>query len=405
MAIDTPARIAVLGAGPIGLEAALYARYLGYEVDIYEHGRVAENILQWGHVRMFSPFELNRSPLGLAALKAQDPSWQAPADDAYLTGREFAEQYLIPLTQSDLLVDGLHLQTEVLSIGRDGLLKGELAKDEAREEHEFRILLRGLSADDHGRERIATADAVIDTTGTYGNHNWLGHAGIPALGELAAQEHIEYGLPDVLGAKRDHYASRTILLVGAGDSAATNLVALADLAGQARDTWITWIHRAEADEKSPQPVVCDKSDKLKERSRLARTANALAADDSNHISFFGGTTVEAISWHADLERFSVRLIGKHAGEMEFDRIIANVGFRPANELYRELHVSDSPATGAPRNKSLITAEPDFYVLGAKSYGRDSRFLISDGLEQIRELFAILGDRADLNLYATMAGLV
>ncbi|MEC9117285.1 MAG: FAD-dependent oxidoreductase, partial [Planctomycetota bacterium] len=34
MAIDTPATIAILGAGPIGLEAALYARFLGYEVTV-----------------------------------------------------------------------------------------------------------------------------------------------------------------------------------------------------------------------------------------------------------------------------------------------------------------------------------------------------------------------------------
>ena len=38
MAVDTPAKIAILGAGPIGLEAALYDRYLGYEVDVFERG-------------------------------------------------------------------------------------------------------------------------------------------------------------------------------------------------------------------------------------------------------------------------------------------------------------------------------------------------------------------------------
>ena len=86
MAIETPARIAILGAGPIGLEAALYARYLGYDVDIYERGRVAENILRWGHVRMFTPFGWNRSLLGLAAIKAQEPAWQPPSDDAILHG-------------------------------------------------------------------------------------------------------------------------------------------------------------------------------------------------------------------------------------------------------------------------------------------------------------------------------
>jgi hypothetical protein len=44
------------------------------------------------------------------------------------------------------------------------------------------------------------------------------------------------------------------------------------------------------------------------------------------------------------------------------------------------------------------------VLGAKSYGRDARFLISAGLLQIRDLFTIVADRAELDLYANMARL-
>ena len=93
MAVDTPARIAVLGAGPIGLEAALYARFLGYDVNIYERGNVADNILRWGHVRMFSPFGMNRSTLGLAALRAQDESYQPPGDEEFLTGLEYLDRY------------------------------------------------------------------------------------------------------------------------------------------------------------------------------------------------------------------------------------------------------------------------------------------------------------------------
>src|SRR3954462_6310140 len=40
---DVP-RIAVLGAGPVGLEAALYARALSLPVAVYERGRVAEHV-------------------------------------------------------------------------------------------------------------------------------------------------------------------------------------------------------------------------------------------------------------------------------------------------------------------------------------------------------------------------
>jgi thioredoxin reductase len=418
MSIETPARIAVIGAGPIGLETALYARYLGYDVDVYERGGVAENLLRWGHVRMFSSFGLNRSPLGLAALKAQDPAWQPPGDDELLSGRELATRYLIPLAHSDLLVDSIHERTEVVAISREGLVKGEMVGDEAREEPGFRLLVASNDPAEHGRQRFAAADVVIDVSGTFGNHNWLGPGGLPALGEQTAEEHIEYGLPDVLGRDRSRYASRSILLVGTGHSAATNLVALAELAAQAPDTWITWVARQELNEKHPRPVAAMPDDPFPERVRLTQQANQLAADDSNHISLLSGTAVETLTWHADLERFSVRLMGKHAGEFEFDRIIANVGHRPQRGLYRELHVRQDPfqeaalqqlandepgATVDPQ--SLVQPEPDFYILGAKSMGRDSRFLLGNGLDQIRALFTIIGDRPELNLYATMAGLV
>ena len=66
---DTP-RLAVLGAGPIGLEAALYARTLNLPVTVYERGRVGEYLHNWGHVRLFSPFGMNATSLGRAAIKA-----------------------------------------------------------------------------------------------------------------------------------------------------------------------------------------------------------------------------------------------------------------------------------------------------------------------------------------------
>jgi hypothetical protein len=59
-----------------------------------------------------------------------------------------------------------------------------------------------------------------------------------------------------------------------------------------------------------------------------------------------------------------------------------------------------PATTGPQ--ALLNPEPDFYILGAKSYGRNSRFLIATGLKQIRDLFTIIGDREDLDLYTSMA---
>jgi NADPH-dependent 2,4-dienoyl-CoA reductase/sulfur reductase-like enzyme len=44
--IDAPAVVAILGAGPIGIEAALYARFLGYDVLLFDQGKVAGNVLR-----------------------------------------------------------------------------------------------------------------------------------------------------------------------------------------------------------------------------------------------------------------------------------------------------------------------------------------------------------------------
>ena len=419
MAIDTPARIAVLGAGPVGLEAALYARYLGYDVDLYERGDVAENVLRWGHVRLFTPWRQNVSPLGVAALKIQDEAWRPPDDDAILTGREFAETYLRPLAHSDLLIDSLRMRTAVMAVGREGKLKGDHVGDEAREEGDFRLLLR----DSAGNESIASADAVIDATGTYGNHNWAGASGIPAPGEQAAAAAIEYGLPDVLNRDRAQYAGKKTLVVGAGYSAATNVVALAELAREASGTAIVWVTR-DAPPADTGPIRIIEKERLAERDRLTRTANVAALGASPALEYRPGTMIDRIETGA-MGRLAVRLTGESSDTIEVDRIIANVGFRPDNRLYAELQIHECYATGSPMKlaaallgersadcldqtshgpASLINPEPDFYILGAKSYGRNSQFLLSVGLAQIRDLFSILGDRADLDLYRTMGKL-
>ena len=46
--------------------------------------------------------------------------------------------------------------------------------------------------------------------------------------------------------------------------------------------------------------------------------------------------------------------------------------------------------------SLRNPEPDFYILGSKSYGRNPHYLHAIGLTQIRDLFTIIGDRPELD---------
>jgi thioredoxin reductase len=416
MAIDTPARLAILGAGPIGLEASLYARFLGYDVVIYERGDIADAVRQWGHVRMFTPFGMNCSTLGLAAIKAQNEHYEPPVDDAFLTGHQWVEQYLVPLAQTDLIADHLRFQTTVVAVGKEELLRPDLPGHDDRGDWSFRV----LSRDHLGVERVDLFDGILDCTGTFAQPNWLGHGGIPAIGESQLRSRIEYRLPDISGRDRSRYAGKHILLVGAGSSAATNVVALAELAQSEAGTKITWITRREGPAAAGGPVAVIENDRLQQRASLARQANQLASG-GGPVTYWPRTVVGRVTEKpspANNQIVEVELSGEHPGIIQVDQIIANVGFRPDTSLHEELQLAEDSVWQAPAKlaaclnqqepdcldqhaggaQSLITPEPNFYILGSKSYGRRSNFLFQLGLAQIREVFTLIGDRPTLDLY-------
>lgn len=391
MAIDTPARLAVLGAGPIGLEATLYARFLGYDVVVYDRGAAANSVSRWRHVRMFTPFGMNHSPLGLAAIQAHDETYRQPADDEILTAGEWVDRYVLPLAQTDLIADHLRLHETVLAVGKEEVLKTDLPGHEDRGDWSFRVLSHGA-----GGERMDVFDGVLDCTGVFASANWLGHGGLPAIGELAHRAAIEYRLPDILGADRGRYAGKHTLLIGAGTSAATNVIALAALAASEPATRITWITRREGPAAAGGPVTRRVNDPLRERAELARRANEIAA--GGKVIHWPQTVVERVA-RADGGSFTVELCGQRALTIQVDEIIANVGFRPDWTICDELQIEHDPRRPAAP-PPLVLAEPNYYVLGHKSYRRSPEFLFRDGLTQIRDVFRILGDRETLDLYAT-----
>lgn len=418
MAVDTPAKIAVVGAGPTGLEAALYARYLGYEVELFERGEVAATFRQSAHLRMFAPWRECVTTLGIASLENQDASWKPAAAGDYLTYGEFAERYLLPLARCDLLTDCVRERTEVVGLGRETLLKGDYLQDERRIDVVFRLLVR--EADD--QERIEQADVVFDCTGVGGTPNWLGNGGVPAIGEQATRDRVDYGVPDVLGAGREKFADKQTLVVGSGYGAAAAVTQLAKLAASAPNTRITWAVRR-GDESTDGPIVEIADDPLPARAALARAANDLARQAGGVVDYYPATKIEAVDGSGLSGRFAVEFSGRHPGHAEFDRIVACVGHRPDRALWSEMQLLECPATGAPlpmaeflrreqatptlematfrRNlaQALLNPEPDFYVLGAKSYGRRGDYLLGHGHDQIRSLFTVIGDRENLDLYA------
>lgn len=372
-------RIAILGAGPIGLEAALYARTLGHDVAVFEQGQAAEQVARWGHVRMFSPFGWNSTPLGRKTVGGS-----LPEDGAILHAAEYRDAYLVPLAESPAIKPFLQLQTQVLTVGRVGWRK----TDTTAKLPPFRLLVRGPQQE----ERFEEADAVLDCTGTYQRPNWAGDGGIPAAGEINARPNIMYWNDDILGAKSQHYADRSIILIGDGHSAATTICALADLAESHQSTWVFWLtHGAKG-----APLPRNPGDPLRERDRLAARANALACRCDANLEFHAQTRINELISHGPDKGFRVAgTVCGRAMTWEVDRVIANVGYRPDMTVCQELRA------GEPTD-SIITGEPGYFFLGAKSRGRNGTFLLRDGYEQIREVFQRIAADPRLDLYSKAA---
>jgi thioredoxin reductase len=347
-------RVAILGAGPIGLEAAVHARSLGLPVAVFEQGQPGAHVDRWGFWRMFTPFGMNVTTLGRSAILRDAPGHDFPADADLLTGREFRNCYLLPLAKS--LKDSLLTETRVLAIGRGN-----------RPHPPFRLLVRGTD----GKERIETADVVLDCTGTFGRPNFIGDGGIPAVGEVAARQHTAYWPEDVLGSRRSHYAGKCVIVIGGGYSAASVVCDLATLAESDQSTWVIWL----TNNPRTQPLVRIANDPFKERDRLAARANGLATRCDGNLEFHALTAIDELVCNGPDQGFHVA--GRVAGKPEswvVDRVIAHVGYRPDPTLASELRAD----------------EPGYFVLGAKAAGSD--FLLADGHEQIRRVFAQLQAR-------------
>ncbi len=385
-------RIAILGAGPIGLEAALAAAHRGDDFTVYEAApTVGGHVRRWGHVRTFTPWDMSVSPRMRAAL----PS--APSGRALPTGDELADALLEPVAALPALRGRVRLGACVVAVGREGLLKHEAVGSSERAARPFRILLDGAAG-----EEIVHADAVIDASGTYSHANRLGDGGIDAVNERAFEDRIERFLP-ALRADPGRWAGRTVLLTGSGHSAQTAARELAAFARDAPGTRVVWaVRRAAPDWGAVH------GDPLPERAALNRCAAELAAGACGAVSVRLGRTTEAL--HARDGRLAVTLRNGAAEEVVVDRVLALNGGVGDHGLYRQLQVhecyatsgpmrlaaalvgaggADCLATGSHGPETLANPEPGFFILGAKSYGRNSQFLLRVGWRQVDDVFGSL----------------
>ena len=389
--------IVVIGTGPIGLAAAAHLSERGLPFLILEAGAAAgAAIAEWGHTRLFSPWQYNLDAAAQRLLEAA--GWTAPDADVLPTGHELREHYLEPLAQLPQLAESIRCGARVTAVSRAGIDKTRTAR---REETPF--LVRIQTTDGHSEDVLASA--VIDASGTWSTPNPLGQAGLLAPGEQQAHAagHITAPLPDVQGRDRDRFAGKRVMVTGAGHSAANTLLDLADLEA---DTTIIWAART-AD--LTRVYGGGDQDELAARGALGSRLRQLV--DSGRIEVLTSFTITRFRADDTLTVHAVTPDGER--EVSVDVLVPATGFRPDLGMLSELRLALDPAVEAPSQlgplidpefhscgsvephgeRVLAHPETNFYIVGMKSYGRAPTFLMATGYEQVRSIAAALaGDR-------------
>ena len=390
--------VAVIGGGPVGLAAAAHLIARGLAVKVYEAGpAVGSNLLDWGHVRVFTPWRYCVDQAATALLNRY--GWRLPAADHCPTGAELVGAYLEPLAVTPELATVIETNARVTAISRQGIDK---VVSHGRETQPFVL---AVTSKDGVRRDLARA--IVDASGTWTTPNPLGASGLPAAGEAEFADRIAYGIPDVLGRDRHIYAGQKTLVVGSGHSAANALLELAQLAKTDPCTSFLWATRGL---DLARIYSGGDADQLPARGELGADVRALV--DSGRVTLATGFAVVAL--REEGERMIV--VGETAdGERRIgpvDRIIAATGQRPDLSLTRELRLDLDPWLESAKalgplidpnvhscgsvpphgHRELSHPEPGFYTVGIKSYGRAPTFLLLTGYEQVRSVAAaIAGD--------------
>ncbi|MFX3637370.1 MAG: NAD(P)-binding domain-containing protein [Candidatus Pristimantibacillus sp.] len=387
--------VAIIGAGPIGLAAAANLVERGEKFIILESGsHVGNNISEWGHVRLFSPWQYNMDKASARLLSRH--GWNAPTPDELPTGQELIEKYLLPLANLPEIKSQLNLNTKVIAISRKDTDK---MKSDLRESKPFIIY-----TETKGRMQHYEAKAVIDASGTWGNSNPIYASGVWTNEEQSLSDHIYYGIPNIQGNDKSRYIGKSIAVVGGGHSAINTLLDLAQLKENDPAINIMWIMRKNRVEDA---YGGESNDQLEARGELGSRIHQLV--NSEQIQVITPFRIQRLSRTGGKLTISGENKEGSRDLQGIDEIIVNAGSRPDFSFLRELRLSIDQATESTETLSplidpnihscgtvrphgereLRHSEKDFYIVGMKSYGRAPTFLMATGYEQVRSVVAAL----------------
>lgn len=385
--IDTPATIAIVGAGPAGVEAALYARFLGYFVMLFDTRRVGHRLMACGHQLLEQPWSEVTSPLGLAALAAQGSGKELPASDARVSYRQYVEQYLVPVARTDLLYESVQINSPVTSISRTCCSPGRAIPLTHRAEQEFRLLIESQQRGEYTQ----LADIVLDCSGLSIRPGLASGGGL-AVGEQASLQEVLLGRVDVLGKQRERLAGKHALIFGRDWAACANALDIVRLAQEAQGTRATWIVPKQLGDQEPLSLPADTSAEF-----VAAAQRLVTNQDSD------SPTACIAAWGIEAARFDAAEGWRLRLQVEEEETLDVQGdvFINCRDARRDWNIVDSMPLATEIAANGLTGEPHYYVLGHKAVGPDMSFAVPLIFEQIKQVFARIGGRADLDLYETV----
>eukprot|EP00918_Siedleckia_nematoides_P056525 GHVU01123283.1.p1 GENE.GHVU01123283.1~~GHVU01123283.1.p1 ORF type:complete len:367 (+),score=62.31 GHVU01123283.1:32-1102(+) len=341
-----------------------------------------------------------------------------PDEAVFLTGAALIAEYLQVL--ADFLGQSGRCEfkfgTELVSIGRATFLKREhIGANGKRKGAPFRLLLQNAAGEE---ELMTDCTFLVDCSGTWNQPNWCGAGGVPAVGErrLVKAGRILQHIPDPALAP-ERFLGKRVCVVGAGASAITSINALQRLASAANASIdLVWVVRREN-----EPYQRIENDSLPQRDRLYSQGNALytkapCEEGGLRVTYLKGCLVHAFHETGD---GSVRVdLTQSTGadqrqiSHEVDLVISSCGYRPDDTLWHEVQVHQCFATGGPMKlaaalmsssggggdclaqvshgpETLCSPEPGMLVIGMKSYGRNSAFLLKIGQQQVDDAMALM----------------
>lgn len=386
--------VAIIGAGPVGLAAAAHLVRKGVPFIIFESGReIGANILEWGHVKMFSPWKYNIDKAARELL--ENAGWKSPVDDSLPTGSQLVNEYLKPLSQLPEIKGHIMLNANVVGISRKGIDK---LKNHNRDEAPFQLYIE-VEED----TKVIEAKSIIDASGTWKNPNPSLSNGLWTKAERNLKDKIFYGIPNVPEMEQ-RYANKNIVIVGGGHSAINAILDVANLKEKYPETSIYWVLR----KKNVASVYGgQENDQLPARGELGIRIQKLV--ESEKINVITPFYISQLQIDGDQINVVGELNGEAYSVSNIDEMIVSTGFRPDTSFLGEIRLNldeavesvkalaplidpnvHSCGTVRPHGEAeLRQPEKDFYVVGMKSYGRAPTFLLATGYEQVRSVVAYM----------------